>query len=487
MRAEDSISGAGWEAWGPDGVSGDAVRARAVTFIRRLIWAYFWLLLLEGVLRKWVVPGLSAPLLVIRDPLVILAYLTAWCYGLFPRHPVVTCCLVLAVAAAAVDLTRASYGAQFSPLVMLYGLRSNFLHIPLCFLMPLVLGGDDLARFGKRTLLTAIPCVLLMVLQSRTAPESLLNCLAGQSQEHQLEVVEGMVRPTSVFTAPAGVALYLGFLAAFAIHAQLDAGWRRPLPWLALACVVVGLGVAGSRGALGCVGVVLAVAPALLLVQRRAPVMRTAGVLCVLVGAVLAVTLSGLFEVQLTAFQERIGKAAHDESGYEPGTERHETGPLMILVVRTLNEMLLPLGQAAQVPPLGLGLGTRTTAGAQWMAYGSQPGVLIVSPDFRIGSILRESEWARHLLECGTVMGLALIAARVAGTLWLFWLALRAAQQGASLPLLLFGLVGPLWLKGTLSQPTSLGFLVMGTGLLLTACKGSAPSTGQGVYADDGR
>lgn len=287
MSTEAATSGTEWEAWGPDGVSGDTARARAVTFIRRLIWAYFWLLLLEGVLRKWVVPGLSAPLLVIRDPLVMLAYVTALSYGLFPRHPVVTCCLVLALACAAVDFTRASYGGQFSPLVMLYGLRSNFFQIPLCFLMPLVLGGDDLARFGRRTLLTAIPCVVLMVLQSRADADSILNCLPGQSQGHQLEVVEGMARPTSVFTAPAGVALYLAFLSAFAIHAHLEAGWRRPLPWLGLACVVVGLSVAGSRGALGCVATVLAVVPALILIQRKAPVMRTAGLLCVLVGQLL--------------------------------------------------------------------------------------------------------------------------------------------------------------------------------------------------------
>lgn len=143
----------------------------------------------------------------------------------------------------------------------------------------------------------------------------------------------------------------------------------------------------------------------------------------------------------------------------------------MILLVRTLNEMLLPLGQAAQVPPLGLGLGTRTTAGAQWMAYGAQRGVAIGSPDFGMGAIEREGDWSRHLLESGTVMGLALIASRVAATLWLACLAVGAARRGASLPLLLVGLVGPLWLKGTLSQPTCLGFLVLGTGLLLTACR----------------
>jgi hypothetical protein len=32
-----------------------------------LIWLYFWLLIWEGSLRKWIFPSLSAPLLVVRD------------------------------------------------------------------------------------------------------------------------------------------------------------------------------------------------------------------------------------------------------------------------------------------------------------------------------------------------------------------------------------------------------------------------------------
>jgi deoxyadenosine/deoxycytidine kinase len=38
---------------------------------------YFGLLLVEGALRKWLLPQLSDPLLVIRDPVVLLIYLQA--------------------------------------------------------------------------------------------------------------------------------------------------------------------------------------------------------------------------------------------------------------------------------------------------------------------------------------------------------------------------------------------------------------------------
>jgi hypothetical protein len=39
--------------------------------IRRLIWLYLVLWLIEGGLRRWFLPGLATPLLLIRDPLVV--------------------------------------------------------------------------------------------------------------------------------------------------------------------------------------------------------------------------------------------------------------------------------------------------------------------------------------------------------------------------------------------------------------------------------
>ena len=39
--------------------------------LKKLFWAYFLLLIFEGALRKWVMPQLSAPLLLIRDPLAL--------------------------------------------------------------------------------------------------------------------------------------------------------------------------------------------------------------------------------------------------------------------------------------------------------------------------------------------------------------------------------------------------------------------------------
>ena len=67
-------------------------------WLKQLVWAYFFLLIFEGALRKWVVPSASNLLLIIRDPVVILAYFLAWRSGLFPRNIFITILVALALA-----------------------------------------------------------------------------------------------------------------------------------------------------------------------------------------------------------------------------------------------------------------------------------------------------------------------------------------------------------------------------------------------------
>src|SRR2546423_7142317 len=61
-------------------------RSKIFRQIRFLIWTYLVLLIFEGALRKWVVPQLSNPILLIRDPVAILIYLWALRAGVFPRN-----------------------------------------------------------------------------------------------------------------------------------------------------------------------------------------------------------------------------------------------------------------------------------------------------------------------------------------------------------------------------------------------------------------
>ena len=116
--------------------------SRAHRSLVLLIWFYFWLLIWEGALRKWFFPSLSAPLLIVRDPIVLLIYAIALAQGIFPFNRYVLAIFGLAGLSFVASLcTFGNLG------VILYGLRTDFLHLPLIFLMPKVLNREDVDRF----------------------------------------------------------------------------------------------------------------------------------------------------------------------------------------------------------------------------------------------------------------------------------------------------------------------------------------------------
>ena len=59
-----------------------ATNQRVIINLKRLIWVYFFLLIFEGVFRKWLLPQFSDVLLVVRDPVVLLIYAVAIKSGL---------------------------------------------------------------------------------------------------------------------------------------------------------------------------------------------------------------------------------------------------------------------------------------------------------------------------------------------------------------------------------------------------------------------
>src|SRR5712691_7831479 len=71
--------------------------SKTIHHLRQLIWLYLWLLIFEGAFRKWIVPQLSGPLLLIRDPVVVLIYLLALRARLFPHNIYVILLEIIAV------------------------------------------------------------------------------------------------------------------------------------------------------------------------------------------------------------------------------------------------------------------------------------------------------------------------------------------------------------------------------------------------------
>ncbi len=406
--------------------------------LRFLVFLYLGLWVFEGALRKWFLPGLANPLLIVRDPVLLLMYALALAKGVFPRNAFVVWTAVLGGAALVVSM-----GATNAPLVVeLYGLRSDFMHLPLIFLLPALVRREDLRTIGKWALTLAVPMAVLVLLQFGSGVGSRLNAGAGAGTT-MLESTYGHIRPSGTFSYTNGLGSFTSLTLAFFLWHLLERRVYPRLLWLAaMPSLVVLIILSGSRGAVGIIGILLTTVLGISLVQRR--YRSSAFKLAAVIGVGIFVIGSfAVFKTGLSIFSSRFGNAANVQTGF---------------IGRFLETFARPFEVAAGDTGLGgagLGMGTNVAAG------------LIVG---KRGFMLAEEEGARVILESGPLIGCAFLLLRFSVTGYLgfrAWFALR--RHAATLPLLLFSTCFYSLMLGQFAQATELGFATIAAGLCLTA------------------
>jgi hypothetical protein len=403
--------------------------------LRLLVWVYLWLLLFEGALRKWIIPGLQTPLLVIRDPLVVWIYYEAYRNRLSFSNAFFVPNLVLAVCTT---ILAVLFG-QGNFAITLYGIHADFLQIPFIFLIPQILHRDDVIAMGRFILYVSIPMTMLMILQFRASPDSLVN--KGAYMTHY-----GTVRPSGTFSFIPGLVAFYATVASFLFFGYLQA--RSYKNWLLVAvtfCVLLACACSGSRSCVISVGIV--VVAAILCV-----VIRGKGGMGILILSLLLAVLLPLLST-LSVFQDatdQLTRRFADAAAAGEGSEG--------MVNRYTGSLLDPFTNLDQFPFFGNGLGLGTNAAA---------GMLFGQREF-IGP---ENEWGRLFFECGPVFGLLLCLFRLALTLAIGKCAYDALRRDNILPLLIFAASGISILNGQWGVPTSLGFAIFGAGLTLAACE----------------
>jgi hypothetical protein len=377
---------------------------KAIRNIRRLIWLYFWLLLVEGALRKWVVPQLSNPLLVIRDPVVLLIYWLAFREGLFPRNGWVLSLAIIAFFSLAISfLALWVYLPPFRiALVSGFGFRANFLHLPLIFLMPRVLRRQDVKWIGRWILILLVPMSLIMVAQFYSAPDAWLNRTASGEGE-MMTAALGKVRTAGPFSFVVGVVAYFALATGFLVWAALKRGVYKN--WVLVAAGValfIGIAVSGSRSVVGACAVVVA-SLLMVLLLRPSAVNRF--------GQVLLVTLVlGFIVTKTPVFREGLGVLTARFSAVAEAEEQSIVVGLISRVFEGFDELFRIYPTA---PFFGYGLGIGTNAGAKLVTGQST-------------FLLAEGEWARIVFESGPVFGLAFV-------IWRCGLAVRIGASRQSL------------------------------------------------------
>ena len=416
------------------------------TSIKALIWLYLVLLVFEGALRKWVLPGFSDALLIVRDPVVILIYLLALAQGQLPMNGWIVTTFLLAVAC----LLGSFMSGQENLLITAYGLRTNFLHLPLIWVMATVLTRRDAERIGVALLLLAIPMTLLMGAQFRAPISDILNRGVGGEEGGQIYGALGHIRPPGFFAFITGPQLFFPLAAAFFCH-QLGRPRRLWLPLL-LVCgvaILIALPLSISRTAALATLLVGAVYLATLVQAGvlRAGLLRIAVLVAVVV---LAASFLPIFDEARDAFFSRWEEAKGPDD---------EGSGMASIFARFFGGSGYVLELASTTPLFGSGIGMGSNMAAR-LTTG------------RMGFMLAESEWGRCMLELGPPLALSFLGLRVVIAVALFFRALRRQLRARDpLPLLILTACAPAIILGQWAPPTILGFAVLGAGLCLTACQ----------------
>ena len=414
--------------------------------IRNLIWLYFWMLIFEGVLRKWVLPQYSNVLLIIRDPLVLVIYFFALARGVFPFNKYVLVTGMLTFFTFVFSLL----GENVNLVVMLFGLKANFLHLPLVFLIPSVFDQRDVVRMGRWILFLSIPMAFLMVLQFNADPNDFLNYGPGASPGAQLEATMGKIRPPGFFSFITGAAQFLALLSAFLLYGFLQkATYNRLLLIISGICIVLCTAVSSSRLVLGSIGLVMMTLGLLYLFNRRI----TRG----LIRMIIPVGIILLIATNLDIYQEgRIVFSSRLELTGD--LERSFTEKAANWSQRVFGDIAGGFKAAKEAPILGHGLGIGTNVGAKVLRG-------------RLSFLLAEGEWARVILEIGPIFGFAYMFLRLSMIVHLFRQAALSARHGQSLPMILFGSCALLFITGQFGQATTVGFTILAGGLTLAATR----------------
>ena len=358
-------------------------------------------------------PQFSAPLLLVRDPVVLLIYLLALRARVFPHNIYVISLAIIACSswATGIIVLLPYFPIQTIILVTGYGLRSDFLHFPLIFIIPAVFDLEDVKRVGRWIIIGMIPMAVLMALQFAASPESFINRAAGLGEGTQIQAGGGKIRPPAVFSFTSGAVYYASAAAASPSRDARETCCKAWLLYGAGAGLIVSLGVSGSRSAVLAVLVVVA-SLGVILLARPALVNKFGRHLLVAAVVFWAVSYLPVFREGVGILSDRFTESADEAS---------VVGGLVGRTVGGVTEGLLVLNR---VPLGGYGLGVGTSGGASFLTG-------------EASFLLAENEWSRILLESGPILGLAFLIWRSALTFKIGYFAICQIRAGNTLPIFL--------------------------------------------------
>ncbi|WP_285060179.1 hypothetical protein [Pedobacter ginsengisoli] len=411
--------------------------------LKKIIWLYLLLLIFEGALRKWFLPFLSSPLLIIRDPIAIWLIYKVWSRGLLPSSTLLNGMVVL----ASIGIVTAIVFGHGNLFVAGFGARIFLIQFPMIFVIARVFDKEDVIAVGRLLAWIAIPMTALIILQFYSAQSAFVNRGVGGIEGSGFSGALGYFRPSGTFSFTNGTHLFFGLVASYLFYFWFTPGQiSRFILYASTIAVLVAIPFSISRSLAFQVAVSLIFA--LFAVVRRPENLFRVLMVGIIVSIIVVILLNlDFLQNSIDAFVVRFTTASNIEGGLG-GT----------IVDRYFGKMISALETALDQPFFGYGMGMGTNVGS---------ALLTGSRKF----LIAEEEWARLIGELGPFLGLSVIFIRLALSIKMTIFSYYELRIGNMLPWMLLGYVLTSLPRGQWAQPTSLGFSVMVAGLLIAGMK----------------
>lgn len=406
------------------------------------VWVYFFLLIFEGALRKWLIPGLATPLLIVRDPIAIWLIYTSWRIGILKANLYLTAMLIIVI----VGFFTAIFLGHKNLAVAIFGTRIFLVHFPLLFIIGKVFTAADVIKMGKILLWLSIPMTILVALQFYSPQSAWVNRgVGGDIEGGGFSGALGYFRPPGTFSFTTGMVQFYALVACFIVYFIFKPRLvNRLLLMLSIAAVLFAVPLSISRTLL--FQLALTIVFSLLILSKKPAYLFK--MLFALMGVFLlffVVSKLSFFSTAFEVFTNRFENATESEGGLKE-----------VFLDRFLGGMLGALTGNNALPFFGYGSGMGTNVGSKLLTGGN---------DF----LIAEGEWGRVVGEFGPLLGLMIILIRLSFCIQLTAACFRKLLLNDFLPWLLlsFGLI--IILQGQWAQPATLGFAVLVGGLILSA------------------
>ncbi len=422
-----------------------AKKTSSQKLLKRGVWLYFFLLIFEGALRKWFLPFLSTPLLIVRDPIAL------WVVFMALNKEIIkfNFYIVSITAVAGISFLTAIVFGHGNILVALYGLRILLIHFPFMFAIGKIFTSEDVIRLGRVTLWIAIPMAILIGLQFYSPQSAWVNRgVGGDEGGAGFSGALGFFRPPGTFSFTNGNSLFFGFVCMFIFYFFLEPGKVNRLLFIsATVSLIAAVPLSLSRSLIFTTGICGAF---MLFALTRKPQYAGKVALGIVSALVLFAIVSQLpfFQTALGATTTRFTSANESEGGLVQG----------VIGDRYFGGMLGAIQSSAQLPFWGYGLGMGTNVGA--MLLGG-----------KIRFLISEGEWGRLIGEIGLVLGLVTILIRLSFCAEIAILTYRRLKYNNFLPWMMLSFALLNIPQSQWAQPTALGFSTFAGGLVLAALR----------------